>query len=150
MDQLSWMISLIPDAVLTLLVHAGLVAGVVLTVLGTFADKFPFVGTYAKLAKLIGIPLLIISIFFEGGLANEMRWREQVESLKEKIKQAEEQSAVANTQIDTSVKQKIKTVKEVQVVVQERIKEVEKRIDSECKVDPEVISILNQAAGGKK
>ncbi len=150
MDQISWMIGLIPDAVLTLLVHAGLVAGVVLSVLGIFAERFPFVGTYAKLAKLVGIPLLIISIFFEGGLANEMRWRAQVDALKEKVKEAEKQSEVANTQVDTSVKQKIKVVKEVQVVVQERIKEVEKKIDAECKVDPEAISILNQAAGGKK
>lgn len=150
MDQISWMISLIPDAVLTLLVHAGLVAGVVLTVLGTFADKFPFIGTYAKIAKLVGIPLLIISIFFEGGLANEMRWRAQVEALQEKVKEAEKQSAVANTQIVTQYKDKVKTIKEVQVVVQERIKEVEKKIDAECKVDPEAINILNQAAGGKK
>jgi high-affinity K+ transport system ATPase subunit B len=150
MDQISWMIGLIPDAVLTFLVHAGLVAGVVLSVLGIFAERFPFVGTYAKLAKLVGIPLLIVSIFFEGGLANEMRWRAQVDALKEKVKEAEKQSEVANTQVDTTVKQKIKVVKEVQVVVQERIKEVEKRIDAECKVDPEAISILNQAAGGKK
>lgn len=150
MDQLSWMISLIPDAVLTFLVHAGLLAGVVLSVLGIFAEKFPFIGTYAKLAKLVGIPLLIISIFFEGGLANEMRWRAQVESLKEKVKEAEQQSEVANTQVDKSVKDKVKIVKEVQVVVKERIKEVEKKIDAECKVDSDAIKILNQAAGGKK
>ena len=150
MSQLSWMISLIPDAVLTFLVHASLLAGVVLSVLGFFADKFPFVGTYAKLAKLVGIPLIIIGIFFEGSLVNEMRWRAQVEELKAKVKVAEEQSSTANNQIKTVVKEKIKVVKEVQVVVKERIKEVEKQIDAECKIDPEAISILNQAAGGKK
>ena len=35
---------------------------------------------------------------------------------------------------------------QTQVVIQERIKEVEKRIDSQCTVDPEVIQILNDAA----
>ena len=150
MGQISWMISLIPDAVLTFLVHASLSAGVVLSVLGIFADKFPFVGTYAKLAKLVGIPLLVISIFFEGGLANEMRWRAQVEDLKAKVELAEQQSATTNTQVQNTVKEKVKVVKEVQVVVRERLVREAGRIDAECKLDSEAIKILNQAAGSKK
>lgn len=150
MNQISWMISLIPDAVLTLLVHASLLAGVVLSVLGIFADKFPFVGTYAKIAKLVGIPLLILGIFFEGGLANEMRWRAQVEDLKEKVKIAEQQSTEANSQIDKNVKEKVKIVKQVQVVVKERIVREAAKIDADCKVAPEAINILNQAAGSKQ
>ena len=150
MDQLFWVISLIPDWFLELLVHASLVAGVALTLVGNFADKFPFIGSYAKLAKLLGPVFLVVGIFFEGALLNEMRWRAQVESLKEKVKIAEARSSEANVQIKTVIKEKVKVVKEVQIVVQERIKEVEKRIDAKCEIDPEAISILNQAAGGKK
>lgn len=150
MNQLFWMVSLIPDWFLELLVHASLVAGVVLTILGTFASKFPFIGSYARIAKIVGPILAVVGIFFEGALLNEMRWRAQVEELKEKVKVAEEQSSKTNTKIQTIVKEKIKVVKDTQVVVQERIKEVEKRIDADCRVDSEAISILNQAAGVKK
>lgn len=150
MSQLFWIISLIPDWFLELLVHASFITGVVLTVVGNFADKFPFIGGYAKLAKLLGPIFLVVGIFFEGALLNEMRWRAQVEALQEKVKIAEARSSEANVQIKTVIKEKVKVVKEVQVVVKERIKEVEKRIDADCKVDPEAISILNQAAGGKK
>jgi hypoxanthine-guanine phosphoribosyltransferase len=43
-------------------------------------------------------------------------------------------------------KVKTKIVKEVQIQIEERIKEVEKIIDAECKVDPVAIKILNDAA----
>ena len=150
MDQFAWMLSLIPNAVLVFLVHLCLVAGIILSVLGTFSSKFPFVGEYGRLAKLIGIPLFLLGVFFEGGLVTEMRWRAQVEELQAKVKVAEEQSKETNTVIQTQYRDKIKTVKEVQVVVQERIIKEAVKMDAECKIEPEVIDILNQAAGGKK
>ena len=39
-----------------------------------------------------------------------------------------------------------KTIVQRQVVIHDRIKTVEKRIDSECKVDPAAVKILNDAA----
>jgi hypothetical protein len=150
MGHFAWMLSLIPDAVLVFLVHLCLVAGIVLSVLGTFSSKFPFVGEYGRLAKLIGIPLFLLGVFFEGGLVTEMKWRAQVEELQAKVKLAEEQSKETNTVIQTQYRDKIKTVKEVQVVVQERIVKEAAKMDAECKVEPEVIDILNQATGGKK
>ena len=150
MGQFAWMLSLIPDGVLVFLVHLCLVTGIILSVLGTFSSKFPFVGEYGRLAKLIGIPLFLLGVFFEGGLVTEMKWRAQVEDLQAKVKVAEEQSKETNTVIQTEFRDKVKTVKEVQIVVQERIVKEAARMDAECKVEPEVINILNQAAGGKK
>jgi hypothetical protein len=36
------------------------------------------------------------------------------------------------------------------VVIQEKLKEVEKVIDAKCEIDPSVISILNEAAKAPK
>ena len=58
----------------------------------------------------------------------------------------EEQSKQKNVEIQTIYRDKVKVVKEQQIVIQERIKEVEKKIDAECKIAPEAIDILNQAA----
>ena len=150
MDQLAWMFSLIPDAVLVFLVHTCLLAGVVLSIVGTFSSKFPFIGEYGRLAKLVGIPLFLVSVFLEGGLYTEMKWRAKAEELAAKVAESEAKSKDTNVVIQKVYVDRVKTVKEVQVVIKERIKEVEKRIDAECKVAPEAISILNDAAKLRK
>lgn len=150
MDQLAWMFSLIPDAVLVFLIHTCLLAGIVLSIVGTFSSKFPFIGEYGRLAKLVGIPLFLISIFLEGGLYTEMKWRHKVEDLQAKIAESEAKSKETNVEIQKVYVDRVKTVKEVQIVIQERIKEVTKKIDAECKVAPEAISILNDAAKLRK
>ena len=74
----------------------------------------------------------------------------KVAEAEAKIVAAEAKSKETNTVIQTQYRDKVKTVKEVQVVVQERIVKEAAKMDAECKVDLEAIGILNQAAGGKK
>ena len=150
MDQIAWMFSLIPDVVLEALIHITLVTGVVLSILGTFSSKFPFVGEYGRLAKLVGIPLFLFGIFLEGGLVTEMKWRAKAEELHAKVAESESKSKETNTVIQKVYVDRVKTVTEVQVVIKERIKEVTKKIDAECKVAPEAISIINDAAKLRK
>jgi len=150
MDQLAWMFSLIPDVILEALIHITLVTGIVLAVLGTFSSKFPFVGEYGRLAKLVGIPLFLFGVFLEGGLVTEMKWRAKADELKAQVEASEAKSKETNVQIQKVYVDRVKTVKEVQVVIQERIKEVTKKIDAECKVAPEAVSILNDAATLRK
>ena len=90
--------------------------------------------------------LLVAGIYFKGGYGVEMEWRSKVAELEAKVAVAEAQSKDAITALDKKTKEKVKIVKEVQVVIKERIKEVEKRIDADCKVDPEAINIINDAA----
>lgn len=150
MDQIAWMFSLIPDVILEALIHITLVAGIVLSILGTFSSKFPFVGEYGRLAKLVGIPLFLLGVFLEGGLITEMKWRAKADELHAKVVASEAKSKETNIEIQKVYVDRVKTVTEVQVVIQERIKEVEKKIDAECKVAPEAISILNDAAKLRK
>jgi hypothetical protein len=70
--------------------------------------------------------------------------------MQDKVTAAESKSKETNTVIQTEYRDKVKTVKEVQLVVQERIVKEAAQMDAECKVDASAISILNQAAGGKK
>jgi hypothetical protein len=45
---------------------------------------------------------------------------------------------------------KVRVVKETQVVIQEKIKTVEVKIDSQCKITSDTVDILNDAAKGIK
>jgi hypothetical protein len=75
-----------------------------------------------------------------------MLWREEVARLEEKVAEAEQKSVKTNTVIKKVYLDRVKIVKQDVVVVQEKIREVEKLIDKDCRVAPEAIQLLNQAA----
>jgi hypothetical protein len=52
----------------------------------------------------------------------------------------------ANEKLDTALKEKNNAVQKQKVVIQERIKEVQVQVNADCKVSPEAIKILNDAA----
>jgi len=126
--------------------------GAVLYFFSGFIQAIPF--AQAKLAgysiKYIGLALLLGGIYLTGGAGVTELWKAEAEALKAKVAISEEQSKEANSKLDSALKEKNKVVKEVQVVIKERIKEVETKIDSQCVVAPEAISILNDAARNVK
>lgn len=153
MNQIFWMLSLIPESVLLWAINLSLLAGVVGIVAGFFVKFIPFVNQYRVPVQIISIILLAGGLYFKGGYSNEMAWRAKVADMEQQVKESEAKSDQANKDLAKKSKEKVKIVKEVQVVIKERIKTVEKRIDADCKVDPEAISIINDAAknvGGKK
>lgn len=153
-----WLLTLLPDSVLLYVVNIVLVVGAVGSFLSFFVlhkilNKFPALAPYHLLIQIVSAVLLVAGLYFKGGYSVEMAWREKVRAMEEQVKIAEAKSTQANADLAKKSKEKVKIVKEVQVVIKERIKTVEKRIDADCKVDPEAISILNDAAknvGGKK
>ena len=144
-----WMLSFIPDALLHLVVIGITFAGLGIYALSFFTRFIPPLIPYSGIARIVGTVLIIAGIYFYGSYSTEMSWRNKVAELEEKVKISEAKSKTANVEIQTVYRDKVKIVKETQVVIQERIKEVEKRIDSQCTVDTEVINILNDAAKRK-
>ena len=94
--------------------------------------------------------MLVAGVYFRGGYDTEASWREKLRVAEEKAKIAEEQAKVVNEKIVIQYRDRVKTVKENVIVYQDKIKEVEKIINQECKVAPEAIDILNNAAKNKK
>lgn len=141
-----WMLSFIPDSLIALIVHIILAVGVIGFFVGSFASKFPFISAYGNIVKIVAGILLVAGLYLEGGIGVEEEWRNKVAEAEAKVKIAEEKSKQENVRIQTVYKDKVKIVKEQQIVIQERIKEVEKKIDAECKVASEAIDLLNQAA----
>jgi hypothetical protein len=70
--------------------------------------------------------------------------------MEAKVAEAEQKSAKANTVIKKVYVDRVKVVKQDVVVVQEKIKEIEKIIDKDCRVAPEAIQLLNEAARPRK
>ena len=148
-----WMLSFIPDAFLAWVVNTVLIVGAV-----GFAASFffgfvlrylPSLAPYRMIIQVASIILLVAGVYLKGGYSVEMEWRDRVKEMEAKVAASEAKSKEQNIVIQKVYVDKIKTVKETQVVVQEKIKEVEKIIDADCKVDKQAIQILNEAAGKK-
>jgi hypothetical protein len=149
-----WMLSLIPDTLLIWVINAVLLAGIAgtaVSVLFKLAIRYiPWIIPYRLLLQLVSVILLVLGVYLKGGYAVEAEWRARVAELEKQVAVAEQKSKEANTQIQTVYVDRVKVVKEKQIVIQEKLKTVEVKIDANCKVVPEAISILNEAAVGVK
>lgn len=141
-----WMLTFLPDDWLTWVAHAVTAAGALGLVAGFFLSAIPLVSQYGRLIRPIFALILMVGIYFEGSVTTELAWRKSVADMEEKVRAAEAKSAVVNTEIQTRIVTKIKVVKEKEVVIQEKIKEVEKIIDANCDVPNEAVKLLNEAA----
>jgi hypothetical protein len=146
--SLAW--SIIPDGFIVWVINTVLLTGLVATLVSFFIKFIPFVNSYKLPIQILGIVLLAIGLFFKGGYATEMMWRERVAAMEEKIAAAEVKSAKTNTVIQKVYVDKVKVVRDTQYVIQERIKEVEKLIDKDCRVAPEAVDIHNDAAKNRR
>jgi uncharacterized membrane protein YraQ (UPF0718 family) len=150
-----WMLSFVPDSFLIYIVNAILIAGAIGTFLTFFilhriVRWFPAIAPYHLILQIISIVLLVAGVYLKGGYGVEMEWREKLRIAEERARAAEEQAKIVNEVVVTKYKDRVKTVKEQVVVYQDKIKEVEKIINQECKIAPEVIDIHNTAAKNKK
>jgi hypothetical protein len=146
MDQFQWMLSLIPDAILSWIYWLIIAAGISGVAAGWLGKWIPLYGKYVQFLKPAGVVLLVLGVWLRGGYDTEMRWRAKVEEAQAKIAIAEAASNDLNTKIATVTKQKQKVRTEYITTVKERIVEKQVQIDAKCELDPTVPQILNDAA----
>ena len=106
----------------------------------------PLVGQYPMISKFFGIVFTVLGVYLFGGYGVEMSWRDKVHQLEEKVKESERKSAEANVKLDSVIKEKNRVVKDNLANLQSQIKFNAAKIDAECKVPREAITILNKAA----
>ena len=121
-------------------------AGMLAIMVSWFIWFIPLINRYRFPIQAIGVVVFGIGAFLSGGVGVNELWQARVAELEQKVKEAEEKSQQVNTEIRTVYVDKVKVVHDTQVVIQEKIKEVEKRIDADCKVDQSAIDLLDRAA----
>ena len=134
------------DSWISYIVHAALIAGVIGTFFGSIVARIPVINSYGAIVKTIALPLLIVAIFAEGYLFASKSWIEETKKFEEKVKIAEQKAKHANDKLSQVLTDKNNSVKQQQIVIQEKIKEVEVQVNAECKILPDVVKILNDAA----
>jgi uncharacterized protein YacL (UPF0231 family) len=141
-----WLFNFLPDWIFHLVVFVGVLG----LLASTFFGFIPFISKYTLPVKVVSIVLLVIGVWFEGGLSNNQAWMDKVHALEKKVAEAEAKSAEANTTLVSMMATKNKEIAEVQTKLKLKIKEVAAVMDSECKVSTYAIDIINEAARGPK
>lgn len=139
-----WILSsFLPAWFITYFVHIVLVVGLILTFASTIVAKIPFIDTYGKLVKPIGIVILAIGIYLEGGLTNELGWRSKVAEYEKKIKIAEEKSNQANIKIVEKVITKIQVIKDTS---NENKKAITKYVGDTCELSNAAVMLHDSSS----
>lgn len=146
-----WMLWWVPDSFLTWVIHAILVGGAVGTFLSFFllhriVRWFPALAPWHLLIQIVSVALLVGGVYFKGGYDTEASWRDKVKEAEAKVAIAEQQSEKLNEDLKVEQKKKQKVRVEYYNTVKTEIKEVEKQINAECKLDPKVNELINKAA----
>jgi uncharacterized coiled-coil protein SlyX len=139
-----WLLSFIPDFVYHLLLLTSIIAFGACYIL----KMIPFISANVEIIRVISVVVMIFSVWMEGGIVNEAKWKARVAELEIKVAKAEKVAAEANGKIETVYVDRVKVEKEVQYVVQNLINKNSAKLDLTCKVDPLAINILNKAAVG--
>ena len=146
-----WMLWWVPDSFLTWAIHAILISGAVGTFLSFFllhriVRWFPALAPWHLLIQIVSVALLVGGVYFKGGYDTEASWRAKVKEAEAKVALAEQQSEKLNEDLKVEQKKKQKVRVEYYNTVKTEIKEVEKQINAECKLDPKVNELINKAA----
>jgi NADH:ubiquinone oxidoreductase subunit 6 (subunit J) len=146
MWQIMWMLGLIPAWLWHILLGVSLV-----TIAATyFLRMIPFMSANAIQLRFVAVLLLTLTVWMEGGIANEAKWQARIQDLEAQVAAAEKKAAESNTKIETVYVDRIQVVKEIQYVVRKDIERAATELDANCRVSPRAIELLNQATGIKK
>lgn len=136
----------LPDTLIVWFCNCLLFAGVVATAAGFVAHRIPVLGQYQLAFKIAGIGLLVLGVYFRGGLAVEQEWRERVAAVEEKLAQAEKASAETNTKIDIQVQKKIASVRERTTYIRQYVDREVVPYDAGCVIPEPFVQAHNRAA----
>jgi len=115
-----------------------------------FLRMIPFMSANAIQLRFVAVLLLTLTVWMEGGIANEAKWQARIQELEARVAAAEKQAAETNTKIETVYVDRVEVVKEIQYVVRKDIERAATELDANCRVSPRAIELLNQATGIKK
>jgi hypothetical protein len=144
-----WFLSFIPDWILQWAIHGLVILGLLLTFVGSLVRFIPIIQPYALVGRQLGIVLLVIGVFFEGGYATEMSYRARIAEMQAKIKEAEIKSAKVNEKLANEVSKNKELIKEK---VNRNAKDIEAKreaINAECKLSDDAWVLYNRAVEPK-
>ena len=141
-----WILHFLPDSVIVWFCNILLLTGITATIVGFVAHRIPVLWSYQLGFKLAGIALLVLGVYFRGGLAVETEWRERVAAVEAKLAIAEKASAEANNQIEAKSQKKTTEIRQRTQYIRQYVDREVVRYDAGCVIPQAFIRAHNDAA----
>jgi membrane protein implicated in regulation of membrane protease activity len=141
-----WILHFLPDAFILWFCNILLLTGVVAVAAGFFAHRIPGLWQYQLLFKITGIALLVLGVYFRGGVAVETEWRQRVAEVEARLAQAEKAAAEANTKINARAQQRTAQVRERTQLIRQYVDREVVKYDSGCTIPQSFVRAHNTAA----
>lgn len=141
-----WILHFLPDSVILWFCNILLLTGIIAVTAGFFAHRIPGVWQYQLAFKLAGIVLLVLGVYFRGGLAVEQEWRERVATVEARLAQAEQASAEANRTIETRTQQQVTKIRQRMTYVRQYVDREVVKYNNQCTIPEPFIRAHNDAA----
>ena len=143
-----WVLHFLPDSIILWFCNILLLTGIVATVAGFAAHRVPVLWQYQLAFKLGGILLLVLGVYFRGGLAVETEWRERVATVEARLAQAEAASADANKNIEARTQQRVTQIRQRMTYVRQYVDREVVKYNDQCVIPEPFIRAHNDAAEG--
>ena len=137
-----WIIGKIPATFWLIMAVVGVAVFFAAGILG----RLPPFKAYTMFIKPLSVIIAVLGIYMYGGASINDHYQKLIKEYEQKIAIAEEKSAAVNTVIEERVKYQTQVIEDNRIVYQDRIIEVAKEVDGQCKLDPRVAEILNGAS----
>jgi len=141
-----WILHFLPDSIIVWFCNILLLTGVVAVAAGFFAHRIPGVWQFQLAFKIAGIALLVLGVYFRGGLAVEQQWRERVAAVEARLAVAEKASAEANRGIETRAQQRTAQVRERTQYIRQYVDREVVKYDAGCAIPQPFVQAHNRAA----
>lgn len=141
-----FLLHFLPDALLSWVVNGLLVVGIIGTAASWIARFVPIVSQYRGPIQIVGIVCLVLGVYFKGGEASELAWRERVAEQQRRIELAEAKSKEANRLLDEEIKKSKQLTEKVKDATKQSIQANAKQIDAECRVPDVAIELHNSSS----
>lgn len=139
-----WILNFMPD----IFFHIVLSLGVLGIVVGAFLNFIPVLIPYKLPIQIASICLIVVGIWYEGGIAKDKEYRTKIEEYEQKVLIAEALSESYNVQLQAAIDENKKKIATISAVNKKKLKELSEKLNRECKVDTAVVELLNNAAKG--
>ena len=141
-----WILHFLPDSVILWFCNILLLTGIVAVAAGFVAHRIPVLWSYQLGFKLAGIALLVLGVYFRGGLAVETEWRERVAAVEARLALAEKASIEANALIDAKSQKKTTEIRQRTQYIRQYVDREVVRYDAGCVIPQPFVQAHNDAA----
>ena len=141
-----WILHFLPDSIILAFCNILLLAGITAVAAGFVAHRIPVLWQYQLGFKIGGIVLLVLGVYFRGGLAVETEWRERVAAVEARLAEAQKASAEANTKINSRAQQRTAQVRERTQYIRQYVDREVVKYDAQCTIPQPFVQAHNRAA----